>query len=89
MFTSAPTWMLQREHELWISGAGFAGILWKLSCLHAYKATVKQEKSCIHVLWPFSYILTFSSQIGSQKMIIGLTLCSQTSLGIMGDTGEL
>lgn len=50
---------------------------------------VKQEKLCIHVLWPFSYILTFSSQIGSQKMIVGLTLCSQTSLGIMGDMGEL
>ena len=50
---------------------------------------VKQEESCIHVLWPFSYILTFSSQIGSQKMIIGLTLCSQTSLGMMGDMQEL
>ena len=30
MFTSAPTWMLQCERELWISGAGFAGILCKL-----------------------------------------------------------
>ena len=48
---------------------------------------VKQEKSCIHVLWSFSYTLT-SSQIGSQQMIAGLTLCSQTSLGMIGDMGE-
>lgn len=49
---------------------------------------VKQEKSCVHVLWPFSYTLT-SSQIGSQQMIVGLTLCSQTSLGMIGDMGEV
>ena len=44
MFTSAPTWMLQCEHELWISGGGFAGIPCKLSCLHAYKAISQAGK---------------------------------------------
>ena len=44
LFTSAPTWMLQCERELWISGGGFAGILCKLSCLHAYKATSQAGK---------------------------------------------